>query len=71
MAIEQIMFRGTIKQGVIVPDTEMELPDGTPVQIMVIPLTVPSELQAEFDAWECLGDEAWELINQWEAEEQK
>jgi hypothetical protein len=27
---------------------------------------IPDELQAEFDAWGNLGDEAWNLIAKWE-----
>jgi hypothetical protein len=36
----------------------------------VIPAAgLPPELQAEFDAWERAGDEAWAQIDQWEREE--
>lgn len=30
---------------------------------------VPPELQAELDAWERAGDEAWALIDEWERQE--
>lgn len=33
------------------------------------PFEIGPELQAEFDAWERAGEEAWALINRWEQEE--
>jgi hypothetical protein len=40
------------------------------VEIVVEPASVSPKLQAEMDAWDGASDEAWTMIEQWEAEEQ-
>jgi hypothetical protein len=53
---------GVVKDGVIVPDTE--LPDGTRVEIVMRDGSseLPAELQAEFVAWELASSHAVDLV---------
>jgi hypothetical protein len=39
------------------------------VDIILGPADVTPELQAEWEQWEKASDEAWAMIDQWEAEE--
>jgi len=71
METERVVIPGLVKNGVVVPQGPLPLPDGAQVEI-VIPSRSPEltpELRREFDAWERAGDEAWALIDQWEREE--
>jgi hypothetical protein len=62
---------GLVQNGVVIPIEKNRLPEGADVDTSVaVPLMDP-ELQAEFDDWERVGDEAWRLIDQWEKEEQQ
>ena len=61
---------GIVKNGVVVPQSNQALAEGTHVEIVVEPTTIPAELQAEMKAWDQASDEAWEMIEKWEAEEQ-
>jgi hypothetical protein len=63
MIIERLVIPGVVRNGVIVPQGDAPLPEGTEVQITFATTAVPLELQAEFDAWERLSDEAWGLIS--------
>jgi hypothetical protein len=40
------------------------------VDILLGPTDMPPALQAELEQWEKASDEAWALIDEWEAEEQ-
>ena len=60
---------GIVKNGVVVPQTNKQLAEGTHVEIVVDPQSVPPELQAELDAWDRASDEAWAMIDKWEAGE--
>jgi len=46
---------GVVKNGVIVPQEDIKLPEGTYVNIII--LSIPPELQAEIDAWDLASDE--------------
>jgi predicted DNA-binding antitoxin AbrB/MazE fold protein len=70
METERLVVNGTIRGGVIIPETDVRLPEGTHVKIVIDAPTIPPELQSEFDAWARVGDEAWGLIDEWEKEEQ-
>ncbi len=61
---------GIVKNGVVVPQSNQKLTEGTHVEIVVEPHSIPPELQEELDAWDRASDEAWAMIDQWEAEEQ-
>ena len=70
MPAERIVIPGVVKNGVVIPRGNTPLPEGAEVEITLSLPTVPPELQADFDAWERAGDEAWRLIEQWEKEGQ-
>lgn len=65
----RVSIPGVVKNGVIVPQTNSELPDGTHVEIMLEPQSVSPELREELDAWDRASGEAWSMIDQWEAED--
>jgi len=60
---------GIVKNGVVVPQTDASLAEGTHVEIMLEPAILPAELRAEIQAWDQVSDEAWAMIDKWEAEE--
>ncbi len=61
---------GIVKNGVVVPQTHAQLAEGTHVEIVVEPTAISPELRAEMQAWDHASDEAWAMIDEWEAEEQ-
>jgi len=69
MTTKRVAISGFVKNGLIVPQGDALLPEGTRVEIVVLAAELPPELQAEFDAWEQAGDEAWAQIDRWEREE--
>ena len=68
--MEKIMINGIVKNGIVIPETGADLPEGIRVEIVFAPPTMTPELKAEFEAWDRIGDEAWAMIEQWEREEQ-
>ncbi len=69
MALERLVILGIVKNGLVVPQSDTPLPDGTHVDIILGPADVPPALQAELAQWEKASDEAWAMIDEWEAEE--
>jgi hypothetical protein len=69
MASERIVIPGIVKNGMVVPQNDTLLPDGAHVDILVGPADVTPELKSELDQWDKASDEAWAMIEQWEAEE--
>ena len=61
---------GIVKNGVVVPQSREPLAEGTHVEIVVEPACIPEELRVEMQAWDSASDEAWAMIEKWEAEEQ-
>ena len=61
---------GIVKNGVVVPQSKQSLAEGTHVEIVVEPTVVPAELKTEMDVWDGASDEAWAMIEKWEAEDQ-
>ncbi|HTK75821.1 MAG TPA: hypothetical protein VL371_11230, partial [Gemmataceae bacterium] len=59
MMLPPTAIRGVVRDGRIVPEGELKLPEGTPVAI--IPA---NDFEAEMAAWERAGDEAWALIDE-------
>jgi len=53
-------IRGIVKDGVIVP--EVSLPEGLNVEIRILPIEMPPEWQAEFDAWDRASAAALDLV---------
>ena len=66
MAAEQTVIPGIVRNGLVVPQTDTPLPDGTRVGIVLQPAQLTPELQAELAQWEAASDEAWSMIEQWE-----
>jgi hypothetical protein len=66
MAAERIVIRGVVKNGAIVPQSVVRLPDGMQVGILLLPEGIPDELRTELDSWDRAGEEAWSLIDEWE-----
>jgi len=62
-------LRGVVRNGVVVFDRPVNLPDGTAVEVRVGPIPFTPEEQAEFAGWEKIGDEAWGMIDEWEKED--
>jgi hypothetical protein len=69
MASERIVIPGIVKNGMVVPQNDTLLPDGAHVDILVGPADVTPELKSELDQWDKASEEAWAMIEQWEAEE--
>jgi hypothetical protein len=66
---DRMIIPGIVKNGLIIPQSNLPLPEGTRVDIHIPPPEITPELQAEFDAWERASDEAWAQIEQWERKE--
>jgi hypothetical protein len=69
MSTDGKIIPGIVKNGVVVPQANYELPDGAHVNIVLQPAEMPQELLAELEAWQRAGDQAWQLIDQWESEQ--
>jgi predicted DNA-binding antitoxin AbrB/MazE fold protein len=69
MASERVVIPGIVKNGMVVPQNDIPLPEGAHVDILVGPADVPPALQSELDQWDKASEEAWSMIEQWEAEE--
>ena len=69
MATERVVIPGIVKNGMVVPQNDTPLPDGAHVDILIGPAEVTPELKSELDQWDKASDEAWAMIEQWEAEE--
>jgi hypothetical protein len=62
------VLKGVVHDGVIVFEAPWPLPDGTEVEFTVTRHVFTPEERAEWEQWERLGDEAWAMIEKWEAE---
>lgn len=71
MITERIRVHGVIRDGVVVPDSDLMLMEGTEVEISFLPTELPQELQEEFAAWNRASDAAWALMDDWEQGETK
>ena len=69
MSVEPLKLKGVVRGGVIVFEAPYPLPDGTEVEFIVTRDVFTAEEQAEFDAWDRLGNEAWAMIEEWEKNE--
>ena len=69
MATERMIIPGVIKNGLVVPQGHVPLPEGGPCRDRHLRYLSQPEWRAEFDAWERAGDEAWAQIDEWEQEE--
>lgn len=57
---------GIVQNGVIVPQSNTVLREGTHVEILLDPSSVPPELLSEIAVWDKASDEAWAMIDHWE-----
>jgi hypothetical protein len=57
-----MIVQGVVRHGRVVPDTP--LPEGARVEVQVVepPPEVPTDLQAEFEAWVRASDRALDLV---------
>jgi hypothetical protein len=69
MATPRLVIPGIVKNGLVVPQNDTPLPEGAHVDILIGPAEMTPELQAELAQWEKASDEAWTMIDQWEAED--
>jgi hypothetical protein len=69
MATQRVVIPGIVKNGLVVPQNDTPLPEGTHVDILMGPAEMIPELQAELAQWEQASDEAWAMLNQWETED--
>ena len=60
---------GIVKNGGVVPQANQQLAEGTHVEIIIEPEGMSAELKQELQAWDQASDEAWAMIDKWEAEE--
>ena len=61
---------GIVRNGVVVPQSNTVLREGTHVEIVVEPAGVTPELLSEIAAWDKASDEAWAMIDELESEAQ-
>jgi len=52
--------------GVVVPQSNAALREGTHVEIVIESSGVPPELLSEIAMWDKASDESWAMIDQWE-----
>jgi hypothetical protein len=69
MATPRLVVPGIVKNGLVVPQNDTPLPEGAHVDILIGPAEMTPELRAELAPWEQASDEAWTLIDQWEADD--
>jgi hypothetical protein len=69
MAAQRIVIPGVVKNGLVVPQNDTPLPEGAHVYILIGPPEMTPELQAELAQWEQASDEAWAMIDWWEADD--
>jgi hypothetical protein len=66
---QQIGIPGIVRNGVVVPQTNQELPEGAHVEFRLEPAEMPQSLLSEIQSWEIASDESWSLIDVMEAEQ--
>ncbi|MEZ6061500.1 MAG: hypothetical protein R3C19_14235 [Planctomycetaceae bacterium] len=70
MAVNERIIQGIVRNGVVVPQTGGELPEGTCVNIVVRHDEITPELQQELSEWQRAGTDTWRLIEKLEHEDQ-
>ena len=56
---QQIGIPGIVRDGVVGPQSNQRLPEGTHVEIRLEPGDVPAGHKSEIEAWEKASDESW------------
>jgi hypothetical protein len=62
VATERLVIPGIVKNGMVIPQNDTPLPERAHVDIVLGPGDVTPELQKA-------SDEAWAMIDEWEADE--
>ena len=57
-----VKLPGIVRDGVVVPQSNERLPEGTHVEIRLEPGDVPAGLKSEIEAWDKASDESWKWI---------
>ena len=57
-----VKVTGIVRDGVVVPQSNELLPEGTHVEIRLEPGDVPAGLTSEIEAWDKASDESWKWI---------
>ncbi len=66
---QQVGIPGIVRNGVVVPQSNQPLPEGTHVEIRMEPGDIPAGLMSEIEAWDKASDESWKWIESIEANE--
>ena len=66
---QQFGIPGIVRNGVVVPQSDVPLPEGMHVEIRLEPGEMPSALRAEIEAWDAASDESWKWIDDLESRE--
>jgi hypothetical protein len=64
----EIGIPGIVRDGVVVPQSDHRIPEGTHVEIRLDPGKIPSALRAEIEALDKASDETWTWIEAMESE---
>jgi len=70
MSIEPDILKGVVRNGVIEFQAPYLLPDGTEVEFVVTQHVFTAEEQAEFEFWDKLSDEAFQMVLDLEQEKE-
>jgi hypothetical protein len=61
MTLPPTAIRGVVRDGLVIPEGELKLPEGTPVAI------IPTDdLNGEMAARDRASDEAWAVFDEWD-----
>ena len=66
---QQLGIPGIVRNGVIVPQSGVTLPEGMHVEIRLEPGELPLALRSEIEAWDLASDESWKWIDRLESQE--
>ena len=66
---QNIGIPGIVRNGVVVPQTNQPLPEGSHVEIRLESTEIPKTLLDEIASWEAASDESWCWIDKMEAAE--
>jgi hypothetical protein len=66
---QQFGIPGIVRNGVVVPQSGVPLPEGMHVEIRLEPGELPSALRSEIEAWDLASDESWKWIDRLESQE--
>lgn len=64
---QHLSIAGIVRNGVIVPQIDHPLLEGSHVEIVLEARSVPPELVSEISAWERASEEAWSWIDDLES----